>query len=264
MVLREGELMGSKPLDEERRRFRIEARDLVIGGCELMGYEQILGLSFQLIQQKLSSASAAVKQTAGFWTEIEAVLFALQAVSPFVPNDEQRVLPQLVQTLSSLPEIPQLTVTVIRLLGSLSAWMYANTSYLLPTYTYFSRCLAHRETTEASARALLDLCQAYCSTSLEFPLAELSKLVEQLRASQTLSLEADLLLLEGMSLVVSSVGKAHGVPNLKAALGTVIEPIASDLSRCIDGVGSGLGPGPGTGSHQADLLAHIDRLTTVI
>ena len=252
MQLNEVELTGSMKMIEEKRRARIDLQDMVLICSEFLGLQEAFQKVCGILQHHIVSASHA---SVSSWSLVESALYAMQPLGPLLPGEENQLLPQLMSLLPSLPNIYGISITVVRLIGKLSAWIHQNPTYLLPTFNYLCGCLSVPMMSQSAAGALMELCQA-CSSVASFPLLELHQQIILLRNTGNLSEDADTLLLEGICHVISALD----LQAVADALKFVVEPVASSMVTTLDTIDASSAP-PSTSLNN--LVHNIDRLAAI-
>ena len=117
---------------------RLYFADTLEDCCRLLGGEavlQTLAAPLQAECQRLSSLPS--HQQLSEWHGIEAYFYAIQALSMYVPGDENRVLPFVMSLIPQLPpEVPLLRSTACQTVGKYASWLGNHPSYLQPLLPY--------------------------------------------------------------------------------------------------------------------------------
>lgn len=163
------------------------------------------------------------------WRYIEACLFALHIVIPYLSDNENVYLPQIMTLISSIPEALGLQNALIDLIGSCAHWLNSNHAYVRPLLSKLFQNLQSQEYSVAAANAIMRVLKK-CSRVPELPVQELNNLISQLRATGSLTLEADLSLTEGMCYVISKYPPVRHTD----ALHEVIDPIYKSITATLD------------------------------
>ncbi|ORY83698.1 armadillo-type protein [Protomyces lactucae-debilis] len=164
---------GDKEAEETFRSFRHEMGDVLKDCCNVVGGSICLGKAFTKVQQLLASPSAQ-------WQQVEAPLFSMRAMAREISTDEEEVLPQIMETLLSLPEHPKIRYAATLVLGRYTEWTARHPEVLLPQLNYITSGFKRtdRDVTSAAALALKHFCQD-CSTHLVPHIAQLHGFYEQ-------------------------------------------------------------------------------------
>ena len=144
---------------EEILKYRLAVCDTLDDCCRLLGGDivlQQLGKYFQSLQQQQNQQQE--------WQPIEACLYALGAISRFIPSDEGTVLPPIMSILPNLPE--QLQSTVNYIIGKYATWLHEHPQTLEPILQYLAQGLSSGKSesvVSSSAIAIKELCN--CNSS---------------------------------------------------------------------------------------------------
>ena len=164
------------------------------------------------------------------WNDIEACLFALHIVIPYLANNESMYLPQIMTLIASIPEnMPGIQKTLIELVGSCAHWLNANPVYVRPLLNKLFNNLQSQEYSSAAAIAIMKVLKRCCRVP-ELPVQDLIILMAQLRGTGSLALEADLYLTEGLCYVISN----YPPDRHSDALLEVIDPIYKSITASLD------------------------------
>ena len=218
-------LNGVSKIDEDDEDIRKEFSDSVRDVCIVVGSLKCVETACACIQEEI--AKSGMSSVTALST-IEASLTVIDVVAPSLPDDEKVFVPQILELLRNLPPAPALLNTILKLFGSLSSWLNANGQYMTSLFEQILNALAIPELSTNASKALMKLCEnSTCATdgSVSIPLDRLNAVVQQLRSSKNLSLENDLIIIDGISVLVSRLQPAQCTETLKALL----QPIASSL-----------------------------------
>jgi len=209
--------------DEEERR--MEFRESVSDCCYVLGPDDCLKLVGSSMQQQLVRDGSRQQ-----WAPVEAHLYVLCQIIGHVAEDESVVLPWLMEFLFGLPEVSQLNTAKIATLGYSAYWLSKNTAYLERALTQLATSLRVSSTCDDAALSLQKILVS-CKSMPGLPFAELHTLVVELRDSKSLSMTADLYLIEGLSKVISASEDTRAYELLQ----TLVTPIATSLAAAFNG-----------------------------
>ena len=239
-------LHGANAISEDLRADRADWRE-TIGDCrEVVGTQNCLQMLCGLIQEQMNASPVK-------WEVVEACLSGLLFVGPSLPSDESLYMPTLLQFILTLPEVLALRITAMELLGRCSRWISHNTAYLPQTMLFLMTSLPSAQLCTCAAESIMHLLQACAglTSSASLPIQELHENMVKLREANALPLDADLSLLDGVCGAISS----YDQNTCGAMLMSIVQPIASSLSRQLTGESAG---------NSALVIANIDRLTAIL
>ena len=265
-VLPAENIMGnSAAVSDEVADARIDWKNVVIDCCNVLGPAvclqracMVLHEEVQAIQQRGAVASAGGAAlatgmgTAAQWGRVEASLYCIQTVVQHAPNENSPLFAQLMAFIGSQPrDLHSLQTTVIGLIGGFSVWLSRNDSFLsaILSQLYSSLQSDQPQTSAAASKAIMRVFVA-CAGSITLPFSELHGIMQSMRMAQTLSLQSDLLLLEGFCVVIS---KLPSPSSKKASFASIVEPIALSLAASVS---------QSAPPAVSVVVADIDRLTT--
>lgn len=208
----------TEDLDEQRQVWFNVVKDI----CGIVSIEEVLLL--------LCTSATSITD----YSKIEACLYAVQAVSSFVDDNENMYIPQVMTLIAQLPQhIVPLQETVIYLLGCFARWIAKHNTYLSPVLSKLTSSLADINLCKASSKALLlvlKLCDVEYSSVQEVHACLVRLRTQGIMQQQQLPLLVDLNVLEGIALAISRqpANQHH------TALTQVIMPITSTLSELTD------------------------------
>lgn len=243
-------LFGHEKMSEEMVEKRCDWRDTVLDCSRVMGSVECLQTLCVSLQGEIDRGGSPGCTMQ--WNKIESIFMCIQLISSGIPPDECTILPQLLALVLNFPaEIVELRVTVIYFIGKLARWLADNQTQLLPLLTLLFSSLQDATTCLSASKALMNILIS-CSSKVRLPIEELHSAMLKMRATSTLSLEADMFLLEGLGHAVSCLPQeAQG-----AAFEGIVEPIANDLMHSLHS--------PTANTFRNDASASMDRLTTII
>ena len=140
---------------------RLYFADTIEDCCRLLGGEAVLRSTGDQLQEECHRvASLPQNRQLSDWHGIEAFLFAIQAISMYVPSDEPQVVPFVMNLIPQLPtEVPLLRATACRTVGKYSSWLGAHPAYLQPLLPYLAQGLSVPKCASASAVAIREICE---------------------------------------------------------------------------------------------------------
>ena len=119
---------------DEHKRYRYFASDTLVDALAVLGLQDTLHRLWQHTQQALAQYTASSRAE---WQPLEAALHAFRAVGRRVPNDEQSVIPAVLDLVSSpVPGLVSeqsphlLAYTCVLLIGRYADWVNHNLAFL--------------------------------------------------------------------------------------------------------------------------------------
>lgn len=247
---------------------RLYFADTLEDCCRLLGGEamlQTLGAPLQAECQRVSSLPS--HQQLSEWHGIEAYLYAIQALSMYVPGDENRVLPFVIGLIPQLPpEVPLLRSTACQTVGKYASWLGNHSSYLQPLLPYLAQGLSIPRCASSSAAAIREISER-CSSLDEAVMQLYDGIVvarDQHRAAGSngedfiLDIKNELAVLEGVCASVSNKMKNHQSLTSDIVNGYInhlAQPIITNLKV--------LAP-PEYSSSPKQLSSEVSRLTVLV
>jgi transportin-3 len=220
---------GDKEAEETFRSFRHEMGDVLKDCCNVVGGSICLGKAFSKVKQLLATSSAQ-------WQQVEAPLFSMRAMAREISTDEEEVLPQIMETLLSLPEHPKIRYAATLVLGRYTEWTARHPDVLLPQLNYITAGFkrADHDVTSAAALALKHFC-ADCGTLLVPHIAQLHGFYEQVLPE--LDFDSKIETTEGLAHVISAQPREALQQSLQPFLLPFRERLAgTDLVQVADDV----------------------------
>lgn len=247
---------------------RLYFADTLEDCCRLLGGEAVLqtvGTPLQQECQRVSSLPA--QQQLSDWHGIEAYFYAIQAISMYIPSDENRVMPFVMGLIPQLPpEVPLLRSTACQTVGKYASWLGNHPSYLQPLLPYLAQGLSIPRCAASSAIAIREISER-CS-SLDDAVMQLYDGIvvarEQHRAAGStgedfiLDIKNELAVLEGVCKAISNKLKNHPSLTHEAVNGYInhlAQPIIANLKVLAS---------PEYSSSAKQLSSEICRLTVLI
>lgn len=212
---------GDRDAEDKFRDFRHDMGDILKDCCNVVGGSICLAKAYTKVQSLLeASKTQSVK-----WQDIEAPLFSMRAMAREISNEEENVLPHIMNTLLSLPDHPKIRYAATLVLGRYTEWTAQHSDYLLPQLSYITSGFdrASSDVISAAAQALKHFCRD-CSKLLVTHIEQLYGFYEQVLPS--LDFDAAVEVTEGIAHVVL----AQPSETLYVALKSFIGPIASRIA----------------------------------
>lgn len=141
---------------EERddfRDFRHEMGDTLKDCCQILGAERCLQKPFSKIKALLDQAEPVP------WQQLEAPIFSLRAMGSEVPESEDKVMPQILELLSRLPDHPKIRYAATLVISRYSFWTRSHPQFITYQLNFISAGFQNDEVAAASALALKYLCK---------------------------------------------------------------------------------------------------------
>ena len=247
---------------------RLYFADTLEDCCRLLGGEAVLqtvGGPLQEECQRVSSLPAS--QQLSEWHGIEAYFYAIQAISMYVPSDEDRVIPFVMGLIPQLPpEVPLLRATACQTVGKYASWLGNRSSYLQPLLPYLAQGLSIPKCAASSAVAIREISE--CCSSLDDAVIQLYDGIvaarEQHRAAGStgedfiLDIKNELAVLEGVCKSVSNKLKNNpqlGQDAINGYISHLAQPVITNLKVLA---------APEYSSSPKQLASEISRLTVLI
>ncbi|GAA99924.1 hypothetical protein E5Q_06627 [Mixia osmundae IAM 14324] len=145
---------------DEFREFRHHIGNTLKDCCSILTPSVGLKQVYDMVASAVASGSAP-------WQSIEAPLFSMRSMGAQVPNNEETVLPLIMDMLPNLPAHPKIKYATILVISRYTEWIAAHPQYLAFQLTYISSGFSDAETRVwlASAQAMQNLCKD-CSQHL--------------------------------------------------------------------------------------------------
>ncbi|KAL0267137.1 UNVERIFIED_CONTAM: hypothetical protein PYX00_009490 [Menopon gallinae] len=162
------------------------------------------------------------------WDTTEAALFIMQAVAKNIIPHENDVVPQVIKAILALePESSHIAVrhTSILLLGELCDWIEQHSDDTLNPVLYFLFCsLRQPQLASASANALKLICSA-CRDKMAQHFNVLALQIVEALNSPSISSEAAIVLLKGVSLILPKIPANEVYTAMKSLCWVQVEPL---------------------------------------
>ncbi|KAI8147628.1 armadillo-type protein [Fennellomyces sp. T-0311] len=204
---------------EERddfREFRHEMGDTLKDCCVILKSAHCLNKPSVQLQKLLANPQGAK------WQDIEAPLFSLRAMGAEVSENEDQVMPQILDLLTKLPDHPKIRYAATLVISRYTFWTRHHPQYITYQLNFISAGFQNEEVAAASALALKHLCKD-CNELLIDYLSELHPFYTSI--IRTLPLNDALEVTEAIAHVLAVVP----VSGLQNALQQFCLPLAQDL-----------------------------------
>lgn len=140
---------------------RLYFADTIEDCCRLLGGEVVLRATGDPLREECNRvASLPPNKQLSDWHGMEAYLYAIQAVSMYVPPDERQVIPFVMGLIPQLPgDVPLLRATACQTVGKYASWLGMQPSHLQPLLPYLAQGLSIPKCASASAVAIREICE---------------------------------------------------------------------------------------------------------
>ena len=140
---------------------RLYFADTIEDCCRLLGGSTVLRATGDPLQEECRRVAALPpNQQLSDWHGMEAHLYAIQAISMYVPPDEQEVIPFVMGLIPQLPgEVPLLRATACQTVGKYASWLGMQPSFLQPLLPYLAQGLSIPKCASPSAVAIREICE---------------------------------------------------------------------------------------------------------
>lgn len=245
---------------EDLNQARFYLSETVEDCCRLVSADIVLQNLGQHIQTLYNAfSSLPPNQQLSSWHGIEACLFALKAISQYIPNDENVILPYIMELLTRLPtNIPRLRHTVNLFIGRYAGWLGANPNFLQTLMPYLSEGLSVPQCASASAVAIRQLCHACIhQPALGDAVFQLYESLLTINSNTLIGLRDELQVLEGTCVAVSRQMRNMDANTAQTCVNRIVQPILTRLATIMT-------PGNSNSSSCKQAIAEIERLTVIV
>ncbi|OLY85438.1 hypothetical protein AYI68_g371 [Smittium mucronatum] len=205
--------------------FRHNIGDVLKDSVKVLGQELALQQPYSILAEQLSNNT----QPASSWQIIEAPLFALRAMGSEINENENVILPKIMDLLPRFPFHPKLRYSATLVLGRYSEWTSAHPQYIPFQLDYISSGFEHKEVVAASAQSLKYLCKD-CNQYMVSYWEQLEKFYSSATSSGNLAEDDIIDLTEALSYVIAAI-PMDSFPNaLEAFCSPIIKTLDSLLS----------------------------------
>jgi len=146
--------------DVQRDRYYVS--ETVEDCCRLLGGDAVLRKIGDHLREECNRVASlpSQEQQLNDWHGIEACLFAIKSLSRYIPNDENVVMPYVMNLIPQLPPaVPLLRCTANLTVGKYASWLGMHPNYLQPLLPYLAQGLSIEQCASASAIAIKELCE---------------------------------------------------------------------------------------------------------
>jgi transportin-3 len=140
---------------------RMYFADTIEDCCRLLGGDAVLRATGDPLQGECRRvASLPPDAQLADWHGIEGYMYAIQAVSMYVPSDEARIVPFVMGLIPQLPgDAPLLRATACRTVGRYASWLGKQPSHLGPLLPYLAQGLSIPKCASSAAIAIREICE---------------------------------------------------------------------------------------------------------
>ncbi|CAG8491419.1 5508_t:CDS:2 [Ambispora leptoticha] len=150
---------------DEFREFRHVMGDVLKDCCILLGSERCLSKPYATLSAQLANAASGKPVD---WQDIEAPLFSLRAMGSEIEDEENVILPQIMQLISQLPNHPKIRYAATLVISRYSYWTRKHPEFIPYQLTYISSGFDNDEVAAAAALALKFLCKDCSELLIEY------------------------------------------------------------------------------------------------
>ncbi|GAB5592901.1 Nuclear import receptor [Umbelopsis nana] len=152
---------------DEFRQFRHHMGDTLKDCCRIVGSHRCLSKPLSVLSNLLAGGT-----TSATWQQIEAPIFSLRAMGSEIPDEENEIMPQIMEFLSKLPHHPKIRYAATLVISRYTTWTRKHPEFLAYQLNFISAGFENEEVAAASALALKHLCKD-CSELLVDYLSQL-------------------------------------------------------------------------------------------
>mmetsp|Transcript_9309 Transcript_9309/g.18906 ORF Transcript_9309/g.18906 Transcript_9309/m.18906 type:complete len:1050 (+) Transcript_9309:124-3273(+) len=242
--------------------------DTIEDCCRLLGGEIVLRNTGDQLQEECRRVTSLPQERQlSDWHGIEAFLYAIQAISMYVPSDETQMIPFVMNLIPQLPtQVPLLRATACLTVGKYAAWLGLHPECLQPLLPYLARGLSIPKCASASAVAIREVCER-CQCLGDAVLQLYDGIVaarEQHRGSNSggdefvLDLKNELEVLEGVCKAIS-----HKLKDDPSMSPDIISGYINRLAQPVIGGLKAMAP-PENPASPKQISSEISRLTVLV
>ncbi|GMM31131.1 Mtr10 protein [Martiniozyma asiatica (nom. inval.)] len=118
---------GNKESEDKFKDSRYEIGDVLKDCCSVSGAYDTLNVPFQKLQSLINGTSSSNQIK---WQEIESLLFSIRSMAKEVGDNENKMMPQIMEYLVQLPENPKTRYAATLVLGRYTKWTSKHSQYL--------------------------------------------------------------------------------------------------------------------------------------
>jgi transportin-3 len=137
---------------DDFRDFRHDMGDTLKDCCNILTPQRCLLKPMNLLTGLLNQPDAT-------WQQIEAPIFSLRVMGSEVPEDENEVMPHIMEFLSRLPDHPKIRYAATLVISRYSFWTRLHPQFITYQLNFISSGFQNSEVAAASALALKHLCK---------------------------------------------------------------------------------------------------------
>ncbi|CAO3665879.1 unnamed protein product [Rhizopus stolonifer] len=204
---------------DEFREFRHHMGDTLKDCCRILTPQRCLIKPLNILTQLLSDPNST-------WQQIEAPVFSLRSMGAEVPEDENEVMPMIMDMLSKLPDHPTIRYAATLVISRYSFWTKYHPQYITYQLNFISSGFGNKEVAAASALALKHLCKD-CSEQLVDFVSQLHMFY--MNVGTTLSFRDRVEVTEAICHVIAVLPAA----SIKEALQSFCLPVAQELHALV-------------------------------
>jgi transportin-3 len=139
---------------DEFRQFRHHMGDTLKDCCRIVGSHRCLSKPLSILSNLLAGSN-----TTATWQQIEAPIFSLRAMGSEIPDEENEIMPQIMEFLSKLPHHPKIRYAATLVISRYTTWTRKHPEFLAYQLNFISAGFENDEVAAASALALKHLCK---------------------------------------------------------------------------------------------------------
>jgi transportin-3 len=137
---------------DDFRDFRHQMGDTLKDCCRILTPQRCLLKPMNLLTTLLNRNDAT-------WQQIEAPIFSLRVMGSEVPENEDQVMPHIMEFLSKLPDHPKIRYAATLVISRYSFWTKLHPQFITYQLNFISSGFQNSEVAAASALALKNLCK---------------------------------------------------------------------------------------------------------
>lgn len=209
---------------DDLEMFRCYRQDI----CDtlLYCYEVLQDDLLPIFNQLLEEAVVVVRADPRNWTQLEACVHAMSAISEQVDCDERRYTPRLMNVLNEIPYAQmndKMLATALETVGSYAEWLKFNTEHLPPVIELLVRGLSSSQASQATL-GLKDIC-AECQPQMVAYTEPLLFACQQSLHSGKLKNSESVRLMFSIGKLMSMLPEEKLVPSLDALVSPCFEEL---------------------------------------
>ncbi|KAI0274761.1 ARM repeat-containing protein [Gloeopeniophorella convolvens] len=206
------------------RSFRHVMGDTLKDCCYVLGTEQCLLETLQLVQEALAKGPAAP------WQTIEAPLFAMRSMGAEVNAKDEHAVPLILQLIPTLPTHTRVRYAALLIISRYTEWINAHPDYIGAALQYISAGFedTDQDVIGAAGQALKYLCQD-CKQHLVPFLPNLHTFTTNVGAK--LAQEDRVVVYEAIAYVISAMPMDQAAQSLKAFASDILAAVFTIASK---------------------------------